>query len=59
MGIPFYYSDLIKKYPDIIQNPKNVNILFFDYNGLIQLLTKLYVKVKLKMNSFIYYGKKH
>lgn len=35
MGIPFYYSDLIKKYPDIIQNPKNVNILFFDYNGLI------------------------
>jgi len=35
MGIPFYYSDLIKKYPDIIQIPKNVNILFFDYNGLI------------------------
>ena len=35
MGIPFYYSDLIKKYPDIIQIPTNINILFFDYNGLI------------------------
>ena len=35
MGIPFYYGDLIKKYPDIIEKPNNINILFFDYNGLI------------------------
>lgn len=35
MGIPFYYADLIKKYPDIIQNPNNIDVLFFDYNGLI------------------------
>ena len=32
MGIPFYYGDLIKKYPDIIEKPFHVNILFFDYN---------------------------
>ena len=35
MGIPFYYGDLIKKYPDIIEKPFHINILFFDYNGLI------------------------
>ena len=35
MGIPFYYGDLIKKYPDIKQKPDKINILFFDYNGLV------------------------
>ena len=35
MGIPFYYSDLIKKYPDIKIKPSKIDILFFDYNGLI------------------------
>ena len=35
MGIPFYYSDLIKKYPDIKIKPNKIDILFFDYNGLI------------------------
>lgn len=36
MGIPSYYADLIKKYPSIENGPnKQVDYMFFDYNGMI------------------------
>ena len=54
MGIPFYFYEIAKSFPDILLQPKNkCDVLFFDYNSLIHPCSHYVINKSLVTGSLV------